>query len=261
MTLGPDNRERWGTVPTPEGSRFGAGRSSLSGAIGSEAGSTGGPCCKVILVLLLIAGIAGGAYYCGFIPERGPDEPSAARDGAEVSTATPIPRSNSTEDWVTWPELQAEGFPEDAAGLPRILLNSEHPDWSDDATTRIGALQIDCQNVDGQVVLELYVSRALPIPPPPQPLDHDPPRSRVEYSIDGAWRSGRLWSPSNYSVEQEAVFALKSQRDDIIAGLKDGAQQLAFRVRWFGGPEAPVTYRFSTGGFSAAFEPVEERCG
>ena len=289
MTLNFDNRGRWGTVPEPQGSPFGASGSGLPGSVSSEAGSTGGHCCKIILILLLIAGIAGGVYYCGFSSEQVSDEPSptptptarpmagetqtptlaptATATEVPTATATPVPGpeatptatpvSDPTGDWIAWPDLQAEGFEGDAGGLPRILLNSA----SLNPSAPGAALHIDCQDIDGRVQLELYVARLLRFPSAPPLPGSVVPDSRVEYSIDGDWRSGRTWDPSEWSVDSEAVFAPKTQTDDIIAGLKDGAQQLEFKVYWSADPEDPTTYRFSAEGFTRAFEPVDARCG
>ncbi len=291
------------------------GRDNIADAVISEAGSTGGPCCKVILVLLLIAGIAGGVYYCGFSSAPMSDEPlstpaptadsiaeepptpvatatltprpTAAPTPSPASTATPTataiptamptrtptPRPTATSTptatavptgkWVTWPELRAKGFEEDVEGLPRILLESEslYPDLYTFASVPGVNLQVDCQRVMGLVQLELYVTRPLPSSRLSLPFGQAQPGSRVEYSVDGAWRSGSTWGPSEWSVDVEAVFAPKAQADDIIASLKSGAQQLEFKVSWPVDPEDPTTYTFSTEGFRAAFGPVEERCG
>ena len=157
---------------------------------------------------------------------------------------------------MTWPELQAKGHPE---GFPRIVLHSENS--APAATAPRAVLHLDCQRFNGNVQLELYITRVVPFPiPPPHPGDVLP-EIRVAYSVDGEWRSESTWHPGEWSVDIEAAFAPQAQASDIIASLKNSAQRLEFAVNWPSDSEDATTYQFLTGGFEKAFEPLSSVCG
>lgn len=148
------------------------------------------------------------------------------------------------------------GLEGDEAGLPRILLYAQ---GSASFLQSVGALQLDCQRQNGRIIREVYISwnERLSIP---RPYGYDEPDRRVEYSVDGADRAGRTWNAEQYEGGSYAVFAPVTQARDIINALKRGATRLEFKVYTSTGTDSH-TYRFSTAGFTKAFEPLDSICG
>ena len=168
--------------------------------------------------------------------------PTPTRTPTPRPTATPTPIPNPTGNWATWEELRAEF----GGSLPRIALHGQNP---------AGVLHVDCQRVDGRVVLEVYVTWTLPFPQPPRPIGSPAPLPQVSYAVDGAWRGVRAWSNSKYDPRVAGAFSPSTQANDIIRALSAGASVLEVKI---GESRA---YTFRTQGFSKAYEPVRARCG
>ena len=159
-------------------------------------------------------------------------------------TPTPVPTPVPSGAWRTWEYVQNLGYEEDKDGEPRILLS---------AADRAASLHVDCQTVEGQLGMQLYISWALDSPRLPSVIGTPPKQDLVVYSVDGDGPMSRRWTHGKYSLYVDSVFAPTTVRDDIVPRMLRG-DRLEVSV-------GPSEYVFNVSGFEEAVGPVHDYCG